>query len=191
MNELVLTPESTVGDILSALPESESACIRDAVGQDAFDAMQNAPAFGDSPAAMAAADFPEECLSQESFVGLAIAGMFAGIGGPSPETRECINALAAEDPSLFMAGAQDEPLVSALPTTIRLMLCMNEEEAMAFGGGDPEQMQCVVDQLGGPDAIMNLFPNNEFDLSALAALTPAMEACGIGLDELMMLGGGL
>ena len=183
IEDLVITDSTTVGDLMAVLSEGEISCIRDIFGAGAFDAVQGMPLAG---LPTGSADFPVHCLAPENAIGISVAMMGAAAGGFSAETRECITALAMEDPSVLGIGEPPENPAALFGAAIRMQLCLTEEEAAALAessGGemiDPAAAQCLLEQLGGEEGFMNLL-SGEPDESAILGIFAAAAECEIQL----------
>ena len=184
---LVITESTTVGDLMAVLSKGEVSCVRDTFGADAFDALQGMP-MADLPGS---AFFPLDCLAPESAVGISVAMMASAAGGFSAGTRECITALATEDPALLGLGEPPEESPALYGRALQMSLCLTEEEAEALGEStfeersdvallDPVTARCLLEQLGGEEGLMRL-SSGELDESAMPGILAAAQACGLEL----------
>ena len=118
-----LAKVSTVGDIVSLLPQADAGCLRQTIEDYEAFLDTKLSANDDAFAAQVAAD----CLSNESLVLLFIAGLESEAGGLSDQTVVCIReTLGAVDLAGLAATADSD---AGLGAAIGLLLCLTEEEA--------------------------------------------------------------
>ncbi len=102
-------------------------------------------------------------------------------GGLTPESRDCLQTLGMEQPSVFGVGEPPEDPSALFSAALRLQLCLTDEEAanlLGADGVDGEALRCLVDQMGGEDALTALF-SDDLDLAGLLSLFAAAEECGV------------
>ena len=185
--------ETTTGaDLITALSESETDCLRSAVGDAGYQAIQGLT-LSESITGFDA--FPLQCLEAANAIDLVAAMMSLQAGGLSDDSLSCMRDVFAEH------GVPDATMdiTDSMRSFINIQLCLTDEEAMAldtFSGGEdpsplPSQLRCVSEQTD----LENLFivyqafadlamsdeqptPAPEM-LAAVAAITAAQEACGI------------
>lgn len=164
---------STIGELIGALSEEETACIEMAFGEVILESMKDQPlsAMADSFAL-----FPLDCLSQENAITAVVAMISIQAGGLSPQTQDCIAEIFREDPSL---------LASQEINSLEFISCLTPEEAEALtppGEGpapDPEAISCLMEQLSGA-------PSGEKILAVLSGQDPSGQ--GLTMEESAILG---
>ncbi len=184
--------ETTTGaDLIAVLSESEVDCLRTAVGDEGYQAMQGMTLAQ----SLTGIDvFPLQCLEPANAIDLSAGMMSLQAGGLSDDSLACVKGVFAEHGMLGAAMNETD----AMRLVITMRLCLTDEEAMAMdasGGGDPfpppSQLRCISEQTD----LENLFivyqalvtldtgmdeptPEPEM-LSAVAEIMAAQEACGI------------
>lgn len=190
IDDLVLTDETTVRELVSALSETEAACMREAIGESAFEAIADIP-LGLLPGDAGA--FPVQCLEPESAAAISVAFMAQEAGGLSAEARSCLVALGRENPAALglVPPSPDAGIEELLGAAIGISLCLSDEEAAALsGGGDellppPTVLRCMEEELGGLDALLAAFAGMAGaapDPQAALGLLSAAQACGADLS---------
>ena len=139
--------ETTTGaELIASLSEGEAACLRAAIGDASYEAMQDLPL---SESAMGFDTFPLQCLEPDNAIDLSIAMMSPQAGGLSDDSRACIKDVFAE------LGVPSETMseTDSLRSFITMQLCLTDEEAQALdksGAEDPlplpSQLRCVSEQ---------------------------------------------
>ena len=183
IDDLEITGATRVGDLMAYLSQDEVSCIREAIGAEIFDSIQEFP-LGSVPGG--AGNLPLQCLTPDNVIGLNIAFMSAEAGGLSTETRTCIRAVAQENPLAIGLGepGPDTDFGDVMRGAFQINLCMTDEEATALIGADspglppPSVSRCMEEQLGTIDALLAVFTGQEPDLEAMLALFAAAAECG-------------
>ena len=185
--------ETTTGaELIASLSEGEADCLRAAIGDASYEAMQDLTL---SESAMGFDTFPLRCLEPDNAIDLSVAMMSLQAGGLSDESQACIKDVFAE------LGVPGEAMSMADPmrSFITMQLCLTDEEAQAMSGPVPEedafplpsQLRCVFEQTD----LENLFivyqafadlesstapptPSPEMT-KAVAEIMAAQETCGI------------
>lgn len=188
-------------DLLEMLAPGEESCVRAAVGDAAYDALLEQPA-----SAVAGAEFPFDCLSDERYAEVSVAVLSQVAGGLSSESESCLRALyagAGESAQQFPVGLANDP--DAIEFAIRFFLCVTDEEAEAFSGGAgglggffaPSDMRCIADETGADEFVSVLVgimqglsegqtqPSPDL-MRNLAQVADAAQSCGVS----PLLGGG-
>lgn len=186
--------ESTLGrDIIGGLPDAESACVRDALGEEAFEQLLDSPvSTGGGFQA-----FPFDCIGPETRGRITAALIGADAGGLTSESESCLAALYASNPGAASFGLQAAPGNSpeAFTLFIDTLLCLTDEEAealMSGVGGEsgfpaPSDLRCIIDSLGtenyvalmtGVGSLFEGQPSEEM-VQLLARAFEAFEACGV------------
>ena len=183
VEDFVIMESTTMGDLMAVLSKGEVSCVRDLFG----DAIQGVPLANLPDIAY----FLLDCLAPESAVSISVAMMASAAGGFSAETRECVTALATEDPVLLGLGEPPEDSPALYGKSLQMSLCLTEEEAAALGEStleerlgavllDPMTARCLLEQLGGEEVLMKL-SSGELDESAMPGIFAAAQACGLEL----------
>lgn len=178
--ELEITETTTVREVVSAFSAEEQACIREAVGADAFNLIADAPV---SSLEGGAEDFPIQCLSMESTVGFVVANLSAEAGGLSLETRSCITDIAIENPGVLGMGPPPESFGQVIAGAIRMQLCLTDEEAEAWAASQgmelppPSVLECIEEQVGGEEAFLAMLTDEATSEEALFNLLMTAPGC--------------
>ena len=170
--------ETTTGaELIASLSDDEAACLRAAIGDASYEAMQD---LALSESAMGFDTFPLQCLEA---------------GGLSDGSQACIKDVFAE----LGVPSESMSMTDSMRSFITMQLCLTDEEAQAMSGPVPEedafplpsQLRCVSEQTD----LENLFivyqafadlessteqptPSPEMTM-AWAEIMAAQEACGI------------
>ena len=186
IDELEITGATRVGDLMAYLSPAERGCIRDAIGAEIFDSIQQFP-LGSVPGGVE--NLPLQCLSPENLIGMNIAFMSAAAGGLSTETRTCIRAVAREYPLAIGIGepGPDTDFADVMRGAFQVNLCMTDEEAAALMGGDasdlppPSVSRCIQERLGSMEVLLSFLTGQEPDLEEILELFAAAAECGANI----------
>ena len=185
--------ETTTGaELIASLSEDEAACLRAAIGDASYEAMQDLTL---SESAMGFDTFPLQCLEPDNAIDLSVAMMSLQAGGLSDDSQACIKDVFAD---LGVPG-EGMSMTDSMRSFITMQLCLTDEEAQAMSGPVPEedafplpsQLRCVSEQTD----LENLFivyqafadlessteqptPSPEMT-KAVAEIMAAQETCGI------------
>ena len=185
--------ETTTGaELIASLSEDEAACLRAAIGDASYEAMQD---LALSESATGFDTFPLQCLEPDNAIDLSVAMMSLQAGGLSDDSQACIKDVFAD---LGVPG-EGMSMTDSLRSFITMQLCLTDEEAQAMAGPVPEedafplpsQLRCVSEQTD----LENLFivyqafadlessteqptPSPEMT-KAWAEIMAAQETCGI------------
>ena len=185
--------ETTTGaELIASLSDDEAACLRAAIGDASYEAMQD---LALSESAMGFDTFPLQCLEQDNAIDLSVAMMSLQAGGLSDGSQACIKDVFAE----LGVPSESMSMTDSMRSFITMQLCLTDEEAQAMSGPVPEedafplpsQLRCVSEQTD----LENLFivyqafadlessteqptPSPEMTM-AWAEIMAAQEACGI------------
>ena len=185
--------ETTTGaELIASLSEDEAACLRAAIGDASYEAMQD---MALSESATGFDTFPLQCLEPDNAIDLSVAMMSLQAGGLSDDSQACIKDVFAD---LGVPG-EGMSMTDSLRSFITMQLCLTDEEAQAMSGPVPEedafplpsQLRCVSEQTD----LENLFivyqafadlessteqptPSPEMT-KAWAEIMAAQETCGI------------
>ena len=185
IEDLDITGSTTVGEIIGALSDTESDCVRYTMGAGTLDAILGVALAGVPPGA---ADFPLDCLTQDNAVHIGIAFMALEAGGLSAETRECVRGIALESPHVLGIGDPPADAASAMIGILQGHLCLSDEEAAALSVGrdvdlpPPSALRCMERHLGGPESMVAVFSAAEPDTSDAFNLLSAAMACDTTLS---------
>ena len=185
--------ETTTGaELIASLSEGEADCLRAAIGDASYEAMQDLTL---SESAMGFDTFPLQCLEPGNAIDLSVAMMSLQAGGLSDDSRACIKDVFED---LGVPG-EGMSMTDSMRSFITMQLCLTDEEAQAMSGPVPEedafplpsQLRCVSEQTD----LENLFivyqafadlessteqptPSPEMT-KAVAEIMAAQETCGI------------
>ena len=185
--------ETTTGaELIASLSEDEAACLRAAIGDASYEAMQD---LALSESATGFDTFPLQCLEPDNAIDLSVAMMSLQAGGLSDDSQACIKDVFAD---LGVPG-EGMSMTDSMRSFITMQLCLTDEEAQAMSGPVPEedafplpsQLRCVSEQTD----LENLFivyqafadlessteqptPSPEMT-KAVAEIMAAQETCGI------------
>ena len=186
IDEFEITGATRVGDLMAYLSPAEIDCVREAIGAEIFDSIQQFP-LGSVPGGVG--NLPLQCLSPDNVIGLHIAFMSAEAGGISTESRICIRAVAQENPLAIGIGepGPDTDFSDVMRGAFQINLCMTDEEAAALMGDDtsdlppPSVSRCIEQRLGSLDVLLAFFTGQEPDPEALVDLFAAAAECGANI----------
>ena len=171
---------------LASVSDAERSCLSDSLGHARLTAVLQAPDLADEAERAALLG----CLEHETSLRLMLTPVLSATGPLSPETSVCLRGsyadkdlhdlmssqFAASDPGLGSEAAG----VAGMVTFMVSLSCLSEEEfqiaapAMGIAQGEYENFQCVLERVGGQDAMAVLLaPAAEFP----AALFEAAIAC--------------
>ena len=164
---------ATVGDLIGALSEEETACINMAFGEAILESLKDQPL---STVADSFSLFPLQCLSQENAISAVVTMISIEAGGLSAQSRDCISSIYREDPTL---------LTSQEMSAFEFFACLTPEEAEALTppdegpAPDPAAIACLMEELSGT-------PSGEKIIAVLSGQDPSGQ--GLTMEESAMLG---
>ena len=184
--------DTTGADLISAISAEEAECLRTAIGDPAYEAMQDLPL---SESALGFDMFPLQCLSADNATDLSVAMISLQAGGLSTDSQACIKGVFAE----LGVPSEAMSMADSMRSFITMQLCLTDEEAQALSGPVPQedafplpsQLRCVSEQTDLEnlfivyEAFADLGPSSEPPtpspemLAAVAEIMAAQEACGI------------
>ena len=185
--------ETTTGaELIASLSEGEADCLRAAIGDASYEAMQDLTL---SESAMGFDTFPLQCLEPGNAIDLSVAMMSLQAGGLSDDSQACIKDVFAD---LGVPG-EGMSMTDSMRFFITMQLCLTDEEAQAMSGPVteedafplPSQLRCVSEQtdLENLFIVYQAFADLESSTSqptpspemtkAVAELMAAQETCGI------------
>ena len=173
--------------VFAGLSDSELACI---AGVGISPEMLQDPSVVDSAT-------PEQqgqvlgCLENETVTSLFLSGFVGNPSQLSDETSACIRTgmEGIDLRSVMLAGSagdEEAAMVGGMSAMLLTVSCMNDEEfavsapALGFNPDDREGLDCVMEQLGGPEGFAaTLAPG---DQSGIFALLTAAAQCGLEMQ---------
>ena len=174
---------------MSGLSGAEQSCVSEKVDPQRLMALVSAPDLVS----------PEEttelvqCLEQETLLRLFLTGLIGQTGPLSEETSTCVRAGFADFDirAVMLAGAvesdEEAAMMGSMAGFLLALSCLNEEEwqaassSLGLGPNDRESLQCVMEQLGGPEGVAAaLQPDGAGP--PMAFIGAAME-CGLQMME--------
>ncbi len=185
--------ETTTGaELIASLSEGEADCLRAAIGDASYEAMQDLTL---SESAMGFDTFPLQCLEPDNAIDLSVAMMSLQAGGLSDDSQACIKDVFAD---LGVPG-EGMSMTDSTRSFITMQLCLTDEEAQAMSGPVPEedafplpsQLRCVSEQtdLENLFIVYQAFADLESSTEpptlspemtkAVAEIMAAQETCGI------------
>ena len=170
---MVISPDTTVGDLIAWLTEEEAACLAATAGDAVLEAMQDV-------AVLTVAGDPRvvgllvSCLVPDTFLLFGVAFMDGKAGGWSPESRECLTSFVRDHPEFIYTtfhvqgvgesrGAEQdhEDLLAfyGCMTTVDAVTLMNAfwsamgssvgaEITTLVGFMTDDEVQCILDHFG-------------------------------------------
>ena len=200
-DDFVITETTTGGDLIALFSETEAACVRDTLGEEALAMIRDTRLMEISDAAP---PIPFECLTPENVGNIGVAMIALQAGGLTPESRSCAKEVVIANPIVltFQEPGPDTDLSALMAAGFQLQACFTPEEVAALnsidGGAEPppqeagpalssEQMQCMTDKLGSLEDLMAIFSGVEPDQKVLDGMLAAAFECGLDLTSL---GGG-
>jgi len=173
--------------IASELSESELACLAGSADTDRLLQLFVSPELAS----------PEEqiqlieCLEDETLLRIFLTGIIGETGTLSEETSACIRAgtEGIDLRSVMLAGIggdEQTAMVGSMSAFFVSLACLNEEEwetagpALDMDASDQESMQCVLEELGGPEGLAATL-ETEGEAGFLALLGAATK-CGLDSD---------
>ena len=184
----VITPLSMTDPLalMAELSSGEQSCISDSV-----DPQQLPLLMSGSEADLEEAGALINCLEDETLLRLFVTGLI-GLESPlSAESSVCIRGgLEGIDPrSVMSAGAEGDAqtaMADSMSAYMVTLSCLNDEEwqaASAATGMDPgerENLQCVMEQLGGPEGMAEALQSE--DGSGVFTIMFAAMGCGLQME---------
>ena len=182
---------TTVAELVASLSEGEADCLRAAVGDAIYQAIQDLTL---SESATGFDTFPLQCLEPDTAINLSVAMISLQAGGLSDDSQACIKGVFSD---LGVPG-QTRSMTDSMRSFITMQLCLTDEEAQALdmsGGEDPlplpSQLRCVAERtdLENLFIVYQAFADLELStapptpspdmMMAVAEIMAAQEACGI------------
>ncbi len=126
---------SADADIIGMIPESEAACIQEALTDEDYATLLGSTATG----AFGISDSVAACISQESYVPIFVSVIESQTGGLSDNSRACITEFAGGHPryialvnptSLDFSSTSVEDLVEIADNGVRMWECFTDEEVL-------------------------------------------------------------
>ena len=168
--------------IASELSESELACLAGTAETDRLLQLFASPELAS----------PEEqtqlieCLEDETLLRIFLTGIISETGTLSEETSACIRAGSEgiDLRSVMLAGIggdEQTAMVGSMSAFFVTLACLNEEEwetagpALDMDASDRESLQCVIEELGGPEGMAATLETE----AGLMTLFDAATGCGL------------
>ena len=133
-----------------------------------------------------------QCLEHETLLRLFLTGLIGQAGPLSGETSACVRS-GFEDfdlRAIMLASVAEsdeaEAMIGSMAGFLVTLSCLNEEEwqvagpSLGFGPDDREGLQCVMDELGGPEGVAAALQPD--DAGPPMAFFSAAAACGVPLQ---------
>ncbi len=183
IDELEITEDTTLRDVIGALSDDEVRCMQGMVGAEAFDVVLDVPL---SALPQNVGRLPTECLSGENAIGLSVAFLSSEAGGLDAETRSCVKEAVAATPSVLGLGEQPDNPLEIIIGALTMQLCLSDEEAavLALGGENelpqPSALRCLAEQLGGAEAMLTTLVDGQDDPNAVFEVMLAAFTCEQG-----------
>ena len=184
----VITPLSIADPLalISELSADEQACISDNVDPQQLPLLMSGP----EPDLENAGELIN-CLEDETLLRLFVTGLIGLTSPLSAESSVCIRGgLEGIDPrSVMTAGAEGDEetaMVDSMSAFMLTLSCLNDDEwqaASAATGMDPgerENLQCVMEQLGGPEGLARELQSE--DGSGIFPIMLAAMGCGLQME---------
>lgn len=134
-----------------------------------------------------------DCLEDETLLRIFLTGLISQTAPLSVETSACIviGMEGVDLRSVMVGGAmgnEEAAMVGGLAAMFVTMSCLNEEEFEATAGAldlnpeDRESFQCVVEQLGGPEAMAQTLSSS--GEAGFMAIFGAAIGCDLQLEQM-------
>ena len=173
--------------LLAGLSADEQTCISATWSEQEFVLLLSNPDFA-NPGEMNQVIL---CLSDETVLRLFVSGLIGLTAPLSAESSVCIReGMEGIDPrSVMSAGAEGDPgaaMVGSMAAYMMTLSCLTDEEyqaASAATGMDPgerENLQCVMEQLGGPEGMAKALASE--DESGVFTIMFAAMGCGLQME---------
>ena len=173
--------------IASELSESELACLAGVADTGRLLQLFAAPELAT----------PEEqtgligCLEDETLLRIFLTGLIGDTGPLGEESSACIRVgmEGVDLRSVMMAGMggnEEAAMIGGMSAMFLTMACLSDEEfaaaapALGMSPDDRESLQCVLEQLGGPEGMAETLGKG--DESSFMALFGAAMGCGLQMQ---------
>ena len=182
MEPLAPLPINDPNAFLADLSEGERSCLTGTVGPERLAALLGNPESADEADRSALLG----CLEHDALLRLLLTPVLSATGPLSLESSACLRSSYADtdlQTLLSTVASQSDPgnpgesaEVAAMVGFVVSLSCLSEEEfqvaapAMGIAPGEYEGFQCVLEKVGGQDAMTALLtPAGEFPVALLAA----------------------
>ena len=182
MGPLAPLPIDDPSVFLTDLSDGERSCLSAAVAPERLAAVLEAPESADEAERSALLS----CLEHDTLLRLFLTGVLSATGPLSPESSECLRSSYADtDLSALLSavasqgdpgGPGESAQMAGMVSFMVSLSCLSEEEfqvaapAMGIAPGEYEGFQCVLEKVGGQDAMTALLtPAGEFPVALLQA----------------------
>lgn len=139
--------------IVERLTDAETECIREQLGDQAFEDLLDSPVVG---GVAGDATIPYECLGRETGAALAVAVISAQAGGMRTESEDCLRRLflSGESGAFDFFATQQNNDADSIVFVLNFLLCLTDEEAEALaeqpGGFEafrPSALRCATEHV--------------------------------------------
>ena len=134
-DDFVITETTTGGDLIALFSETEAACARDTLGEEALAMIRDTRLMEISDAAP---PIPFECLTPENVGNIGVAMIALQAGGLTPESRSCAKEVVIANPIVltFQEPGPDTDLSALMAAGFQLQACFTPEEVAALNSID-------------------------------------------------------
>ena len=171
---------------LAALPDSESSCMVEELGEFGVDRLR---LLYDDPDSLTLDESLAvyDCLAPESLLRVFVTGLLSFTEPLGGETSACLRSSfggpelrALMTPQPVAASPSEEGMMDALSAYFLTLSCLSERDWELAAGvalGDRESIHCLVSELGGRESLLSQIgaASSDFPMS----LSGAMQACGV------------
>ncbi len=183
--EEVLSPLSITGSeaFLSEVSSAEQACISENIDPDRLSSLLAAPDLATDEDAVSLIG----CLEGETLLRFFLSAILQATGPLSAESSVCVrDVFAGVDLAASMIASVGEPEagVDLMVGLFSVLSCLNEAEfqsaspGLELGSIDQQGLQCLLDELGGPEGLAALLQS---DAGPPLALFAAAVSCSLQL----------
>ena len=175
--------------MMNELSAAEQSCLVEKIGPQRLMSFMSNPELATPQEAQDLV----QCLGDEILLRLFVTGLIGQTGSLSEETSMCVRAgLADIDlPATMlgsMTGTEDDAaaMIAGMAGMFLTLSCLNDEEweaaapALEMGPDDRESLQCLLEQLGGPEGLAALL--GDLEAGPPMALFGAAMSCGLQMD---------
>jgi hypothetical protein len=131
------------------------------------------------------------CMENETLLRIFLTEIMESSGPLSVETSKCIRTgmEGVDLPTAMLAGAAGEEgaaMADGMSALVLTLMCLNEDEwegaaaGLGVPTGERENLQCVLDELGGPEGFAKTLSAG--DEGSFAALFGAIMKCGVQIE---------
>ena len=175
--------------MMNELSAAEQSCLVEKIGPQRLMSFMSNPELATPEEAQDLV----QCLGDEILLRLFVTGLIGQTGSLSEETAMCVRAGLADInlPAMMlgsMTGTEDDAaaMIAGMAGMFLTLSCLNDEEweaaapALEMGPDDRESLQCLLEQLGGPEGLAALL--GDLEAGPPMALFGAAISCGLEMD---------